>query len=604
MAMTGGTAKLVHTGYLNYGSGPAMNLYVYYKHSQDIATNTSTVWVGMYFTITNQYWDIGTWTDFGGSYLGNSSSMGFSYTVPANTKGTRWIVENKSFKVNHNAEGKATATIYWRWGVNSTWGQFSKPSGSFNITLPTIPRQAKLTSAPNFNDEQNPTINYSNPAGSAVSSLQACISLDGSKDDIAYRNISTTGTSYTFNLTTAERNVLRNACATSNSRNVKFFVRTVIGGNTFYSTLDKTLSIVNATPTLSPTVTDVNEGSILLTGDPNTIIKNHNSMQVNSGAATYKGAWITSQKITCGSKSINGGSGTLSSVDSNQFVFTVTDSRGNSASRTITKAFVDYTTLTCNLTAKNPTADGDLAFKISGNYWSGNFGAYQNLLEVRWRYKQNNEEYGEWTEVTPSISGNSYEIIVNLTGLDYQSTYTLQARVYDRVLNIVTPAKSVKTTPIFDWGENDFHIHGDLIVEGTITGNNATAAMSLDDAIDYIIEYGNNGSYAYKKWNSGLMEAWRSAKSTVSVTSSNTAGSMYYTDQVSLTTNGDASQFISLESVQVTVNKNGAIGFWIPVVARTSVSGGAASADVFFVNGTKDSTVAIIPQIHFTGRWK
>ena len=128
--------------------------------------------------------------------------------------------------------------------------------------------------------------------------------------------------------------------------------------------------------------------------------------------------------------------------------------------------------------------------------------------------------------------------------------------------------------------------------------------MSLDDAIDYIIEYGNNGSYAYKKWNSGLMEAWRSAKSTVSVTSSNTAGSMYYTDQVSLTTNGDASQFISLESVQVTVNKSGAIGFWIPVVARTNVSGGAASADVFFVNGTKDSTVAIIPQIHFTGRWK
>lgn len=477
MAMTGGTAKLVHTGYLNYGSGPAMNLYVYYKHSQDIATNTSTVWVGMYFTITNRYWDIGTWTDFGGSYLGNSSSMGFSYTVPANTTGTRWIVENKSFKVNHNAEGKATATIYWRWGVNSTWGQFSKPSGSFNITLPTIPRQAKLTSAPNFNDEQNPTINYSNPAGSAVSSLQACISLDGSKDDIAYRNISTTGSSYTFNLTTAERNVLRNACATSNSRNVKFFVRTVIGGTTFYSTLDKTLSIINATPTLSPTVIDVGSSSTELTGDPNKVIKNHNIMQVNSGAATYKGAWITSQKVSCGSKSINSGSGTLDYVDSGSFVFTVTDSRGNTASRTINKTLIDYVTLTCNLSAKNPTADGDLAFKIHGNYWGGDFGAFKNTLAVRWRYKQDNGEYGDWVGVTPVISGNSYEITINLTGLDYQSTYTFQARAFDNIFNLYTPEKSVKTTAIFDWGEDDFKFNVDVYIKG----------VSLDEYIKNVV---------------------------------------------------------------------------------------------------------------------
>ena len=489
MAMTGGTAKLVHTGYLNYGSGPAMNLYVYYKHSQDIASNTSTVWVGMYFTITNSYWDIGTWTDFGGSYLGNSSSMGFSYTVPANTTGTRWIVENKSFKVNHNAEGKATATIYWKWGVNSSWGQFVKPSGSFNITLPTIPRQAKLTSAPNFNDEQNPTINYSNPAGSAVSSLQACISLDGSKDDIAYRNISTTGTSYTFNLTTAERNVLRNACATSNSRNVKFFVRTVIGGTTFYSTLDKTLSIINATPTLSPTVTDVGSGSTLLTGDPNKIIKNLNIMQVNSGAATYKGAWITSQRVSCGSKSINSGSGTLDYVDSASFVFTVTDSRGNTASRTINKTLIDYVKLTCNLNAKNPTADGDLAFKIHGNYWSGNFGATNNMLAVYWRYKENNGAYSAWTAVTPSISGNSYEIIINLTDLNYQSTYTFQARANDRVFNLETPAKSVKTTAIFDWGEDDFKFSVPVkcpTLTQTSDKNRKTDITYLDDAIDAI----------------------------------------------------------------------------------------------------------------------
>ena len=146
MGMTGGTAKLVHTGYLEYGTGPAMNLYVYYKSTQDVANNKSTVYCGMYFTITNSYWNIGAWAD-SGSYLGDSTSDTFKKDVPAGTTGTMWIRENASFTVNHNSDGTAKATIYWKWGVNSPWGQFVKPSGSFTITLPTIPRASVPTVA-------------------------------------------------------------------------------------------------------------------------------------------------------------------------------------------------------------------------------------------------------------------------------------------------------------------------------------------------------------------------------------------------------------------------------------------------------------------------
>jgi hypothetical protein len=70
-------------------------------------------------------------------------------------------------------------------------------------------KYATITYAPNFNDESNPTIKYNNPAGKTVTSLQACISLDGSKADVSYRNIPKKGTSYTFDLTDEERNVLR-----------------------------------------------------------------------------------------------------------------------------------------------------------------------------------------------------------------------------------------------------------------------------------------------------------------------------------------------------------------------------------------------------------
>ena len=112
--------------------------------------------------------------------------------------------------------------------------------------------------------QANPTITYSNPAGNSASSLQACISLTGANADVGYRDISKTGTSYTFNLTTAERNVLRNACTTSNSRKVTFFVRTVIGGNTFYSTIERTLTIVNANPSFSASNLSSSSGLNLL----------------------------------------------------------------------------------------------------------------------------------------------------------------------------------------------------------------------------------------------------------------------------------------------------------------------------------------------------
>lgn len=136
MAMTGGTAKLVHTGYGGGSSSFPIKVYVYYKTSTNSSTLKSTITCGMYVT-TPSGWDIGSWYDSGGSYVG-TKSLTFDGEIP-NFDGTRWLVENKSFTVSHNATtGTATATIYWKWGVNSSWGQCVYPQGSFTITLPKI----------------------------------------------------------------------------------------------------------------------------------------------------------------------------------------------------------------------------------------------------------------------------------------------------------------------------------------------------------------------------------------------------------------------------------------------------------------------------------
>lgn len=137
MAMTGGNSKLVYTGYGNGDTNKPIKVYVYYKSTQLIEENKSRISVGMYVTTVSGY-DIGSWEDISGSYVG-TTALTFNGSIP-NFDGTYWIVENKTFTVDHKSDGTGSATIYWKWGVNSPWGRIQNPSGSFNITLPTIAR--------------------------------------------------------------------------------------------------------------------------------------------------------------------------------------------------------------------------------------------------------------------------------------------------------------------------------------------------------------------------------------------------------------------------------------------------------------------------------
>lgn len=488
MAMTGGTAKLVSSGKPPGWPG-AISLYVYYKVvSQSVANNNTKLALGMYVTTPNNY-DIGKWSDWNGSYIGTATSGAncktFDGTIP-NFAGTRWLVENQEVTVSHNGDGTKNATIYWHWGVNSGWsGVMNNPSGSFSVELPDIPRAATITAAPNFTDEENPTISYSNPAGSAVSSLQACISFDGSKDDIVYRDISKTGNSYTFNLTNAERAVLRNATTTANSRNVTFFVRTVIGSASYHSTLKKTLSIVNANPTISPTITDSNSATVALTGNNSKFVRYCSDAQITIGAAALKGATLKSTKVTNSGKSLTE-NGTISGVTSGSFVFTATDSRGNKTSLEVTKTLIDYVKLTCNISNNKPDTSGNLAFKVTGNYFNGSFGAVSNTLTVHYRYKVSGGSYGSWTTMTATKSGNAYTATANLTGLDYQTVYVFQAYAVDKLTTTATAEKNVKAQPVFDWGENDFKFNVPVYDRFGTEINNGLAAYtgSGTDAID------------------------------------------------------------------------------------------------------------------------
>ena len=111
--------------------------------SQNVIANTSTIALGMY--VYSQY-SI-AWSDFGTngtSYIGTATSGAncFTFTNGQSGSGTKWLIENKQVTVSHNSNGTLTLPIYWHWGVNSPWGQYTGPSGSYNVTLSTIDRVA------------------------------------------------------------------------------------------------------------------------------------------------------------------------------------------------------------------------------------------------------------------------------------------------------------------------------------------------------------------------------------------------------------------------------------------------------------------------------
>ena len=249
------------------------------------------------------------------------------------------VLKTGTMRIYHNADGSKSFSASATGGI---YAYARNVSGSGSWALDAIPRAATISSAPNFTDEDNPTISYSNPAGSVVDALYAGIyGADGSTEYAAYRSIPETGTSYTFELTDEERDALIKACTTAKSMTVRFYLRTVLGGTNYNKYVEKTLTIANATPTLSPTVKDSNATTKALTGDESKFIKGHSSAAYTIGASAKKQAIIKSQKVTCGDKSATAASGTLAEVEGAEFTFSVTDSRGNTATKKLTKTLID-----------------------------------------------------------------------------------------------------------------------------------------------------------------------------------------------------------------------------------------------------------------------
>ena len=333
-------------------------------------------------------------------------------------------------------------------------------SGSATVTLDRIPRFASIISATDFTDEGNPTITYSNPAGTVVSSLQMCISLDGVAAKTSYKDVPKTGTEYTFSLTEAERNSLRAAAPNSNTLQVYFLMKTVLGSGSNVASKPAKMQIVNADPVVSPAIVDTNGNTTALTGDSSILVAGHSTARVTIDTTAQKYATIKSKKVTHGATILTGDG--ILSVTNNPITITVTDSRGNETVKTAANTIVPYINPTCLIGNNIPEADGSFTLEITGLFYNGSIGKTANTLSVQYRCKAAGGSYGSWTTIeSVSKRGNSYTASTSLTGLDYQTVYTFQVRAIDKlnVNGVQSAEKAVISEPVFDWGQYDFRFN-------------------------------------------------------------------------------------------------------------------------------------------------
>lgn len=569
------------------------------ENSTSISANSSAVaWKLEISPIRNSY-----------DWISNQGKVKYSVTVNGSTysgiiatyDGVSTVtIKSGALTCPHNADG--SKTISCSFSITDSTGWSFAPgnaSASGTMALTNIPRSATITSAPDFNDEENPTITYSNPAGAVVSRLRACISLTGDVDDIAYRDISTSGTSYTFNLTDAEREVLRaNTNSGSTTRKVYFYIATTIGTEVYRTSVVRTLTIINAMPQMQVNLWDSNPTTAALTGNTDHFIRGHSVASYAISAAPVKGATIAKYYATMsGEVRLEGATGEFPNVSSGNFAFSIVDSRGNQPREEIKRDFIDYIDVTCSPKI-SIELEGETAAKIkveaTGSYYRGSFGAVDNTLTLEACYKENDGNFTNWVPLasgTVTYDGNTYNCKASFSVPNYDSSYVVVVRAVDKLTKAQAPGYRVKLIPVFDWGESDFNFNVPVSIQG-------------DPLADMIIEQGTtDDNWWYRKYKSGVMECWRRLGVTTDIKTA--WGSLYSSGYLTETNLKYPVAFITYPTLNVTLSTRSAGALlMVPGGAGNNIESATHTGAFELVRGTVLNGGTYILNYHAIGRWK
>lgn len=308
--------------------------------SQSAATNSSTIhWV----LKSNGTMSSGYYVKGGPITVTIGGVTVLNITSRINVNGSGGFSRSGNITITHDENGDKSVSMSVRAALYSS---AVNCTGSKTYALDHIDRYAIITSATDFTDEGNPTIVYSNPAGSDLTTdiyvRLKWLNADGVTEETTSwsSQLSDDGGTYTFNLNSTNRDNLRSSCPNSNTLSVTVDLKSTMGGVEYHDTKPITMNIVNANPTGGGVgYREWNSNVEAITQDWHIIVQNQSTLRIaQSGLAAYKYAQISEVWLN-----FNGADYEMNRV-SNSAIYdivkpnysgtftatvTITDSRGN-----------------------------------------------------------------------------------------------------------------------------------------------------------------------------------------------------------------------------------------------------------------------------------
>ena len=417
----------------------------------------------------------------GGTQVSSGTGNGFyldsTYIHSGNyTFGTGYhLLGTKDIVVGHNNDGTYPGRYV---GISASSWHMSGATGG-NIYAGNITRQAYVTGATDFNDEGNPRITFTNPAGFRINAR-----LEFAGTVIRRDNITNTG-SYTFDLTNAERDLLRSKTPNSNSLKVREVIATCLSGTTesFWSWQDKTMTIINGNPTFSNfEFEDVNPTTLALTGNNQNIIQGYSNVKatipVEFIAEAQKGAAMVKYSFTCSDdqrditySSDSSTNNTIENVKSGVFNVYAIDSRNNStlvtknANQTI--AYNPLTKGNITVTRQNGSSE-QTTLVLNGKADLVDFGNVINSIqEAKYRYKiTDSSVWSSYNNITVTVDNDGNYSFNGLiqgdtnNGFNVEHSYNIEVVISDELSSVTFTANLGSGIPNIALHKNGVGIMG------------------------------------------------------------------------------------------------------------------------------------------------
>lgn len=500
------------------------NLAVDVRYEQDIATNeTKIIAVQGYVKRNNSTYRPFNSTSNCVFTVKGINSDGSQTQIYTTTKHPNYNINSNSYKqvldLSQNTEGFPITISHLENGKKSIVITFSfngkldnyYPNGTISKTveLPTIARKSSVTCA-DGNIGSATTININRASSTFTHTLE--YNFLGLTGTIATK---TSGTSIGWTIPTSFYSKIPNANSGKGTITCSTY-----SGNTLIGTSTCTFNafVVNSNPTISGTVEDTNTSAIQATGNKNKLIRYISNAKVVITATAKNSATISSVKVVNGSQTKITSTSTINSVDSGTFSLSCVDSRGLSASATITKTLVEYIkpVITGVILNRPSTTSNTINASVQGLCFNGNFGIGNNTFELKWRYKKSTETtWSSYTVVTATRTGNNFNFSGELgKNFSYTEAFNFEFVLSDYFMSNTYSATVTRGLPIIDIGKDDINVNGALNENGkrVITTAGGTLTGLLNSPLNNFVTRTNEVNFVPKSSPSTIYFNWRSGE--------------------------------------------------------------------------------------------